>query len=285
MFFYNDEMQVRQMKERISILGCGWLGLPLGRYLVEQGFSVRGSSTDSDKFEELRQSGITPFRIALEPELTGDDVSEFLQSDILIINIPPQRRQDIVDYHQAQFAALLPALRQSSVSKVVFVSSTSVYSALNRKVTERDAHNPESPSGRALLAVEEMLSREASFRTTVLRFCGLIGYDRNPVKILGRLSSIGNAHQPVNLVHQDDCIRIICEVIRQGVWGKVFNACSPGHPSRRAYYGEAAKLSGQILPPDGEGGKDDPFKIIDSTCLEEALGYRFLVPDPLHLPS
>ncbi len=269
------------MKERISILGCGWLGLPLGRYLVEQGFIVRGSTTEREKFEELRQAGILPFQIALEPELEGDDASAFLQSEILVINIPPLRREDIVDYHQAQFSALLPVLRDSPVDKVVFVSSTSVYPALNREVTEDDARNPESPSGRALLAVEEMLFQEPSFRTTVLRFCGLIGYDRNPARILGRLSSIGNARQPVNLVHRDDCIRIIFEVIRQGVWGEVFNACSPGHPSRREYYAQAAERSGLLLPPDAEEQGDAPFKIINSALLEERLGYSFLVPDPL----
>lgn len=150
---------------------------------------------------------------------------------------------------------------------------------------EEDAGNPESLSGEALLGVEKVLLEESSFRTTVLRFCGLMGYDRSPVKFLGRMTTLTNANQPANLIHRDDCIGIIYEVIRQGAWGEIFNACSPGHPLRKEYYARAAELSGIDLPPlEGEQG-DAPFKIIDSAKLEKVLGYRFRVPDPLDLPE
>jgi UDP-N-acetyl-D-mannosaminuronate dehydrogenase len=31
--------------KQISILGCGWLGLPLAKALLQKGFSVHGSKT------------------------------------------------------------------------------------------------------------------------------------------------------------------------------------------------------------------------------------------------
>ncbi|UZJ39143.1 SDR family oxidoreductase [Prosthecochloris sp. SCSIO W1102] len=269
----------------VSICGCGWLGLPLGKYLVEKGFSVKGSTTRKEKFNELREAGIQPFHISLDPELSGDDPVSFFQSDVLVINVPPKRRPDIVYYHQQQMASLKEAVKTSPIRHVVFISSTSVYPSLNRDVKEEDAVNPEFSSGEALLGVEKVLLEESSFRTTVLRFCGLMGYDRSPVKFLGRMATVINANQPANLIHRDDCISIIYEVIRQGVWGEVFNACSPGHPLRREYYAGAAELSGLDLPPlEGEKG-DAPFKIIDSSRLEKVLGYRFQVPDPLDLPE
>lgn len=269
----------------VSICGCGWLGLPLGKYLVEKGFGVKGSTTGKEKFDVLKDAGIQPFRISLDPGFSGDDPASFFQSDVLVINVPPKRRPDIVHYHQQQMASLKEAVKTSPVRHVLFISSTSVYASLNRDVKEEDAGNPESASGEALLGVEKMLLEEPSFSTTVLRFCGLMGYDRSPVKFLGRMATVSNANQPANLIHRDDCIGIIYEVIRQGVWGEVFNACSPGHPLRREYYARAAELSGLDLPPlEGEQG-DAPFKIIDSSRLEEVLGYRFRVPDPLHLPE
>ncbi|MBF0586911.1 SDR family oxidoreductase [Prosthecochloris sp. N3] len=268
---------------RISILGCGWLGLPLGSFLASQGYPVKGSTMSADRFSELRDAGIEPFMISLSPSLEGDDVDGFLQSDILVINIPPERRPDIEEYHQKQFASLMPALVSSPVSRVVFVSSTSVYPALERSVTEQDAIDPEASSGKALLAVERMLMGQSSFKTTVLRFCGLIGYDRDPSVMLRRLDSLANADQPVNLVHRDDCIGIIHEVIVQEAWGEVFNACSPGHPLRRDYYRRAAERAGLPLPPDA-GDSPRSWKIIDSSKLERQLGYRFRVPDPLRLP-
>ena len=38
---------------KISILGCGWLGLPLAKAIVENGFSVKGSTTSSEKIATL----------------------------------------------------------------------------------------------------------------------------------------------------------------------------------------------------------------------------------------
>lgn len=272
-------------EKRISICGCGWLGLPLGVFLAGKGFDVKGSTTREEKFDALREAGIQPFRISLDPSFHGDDPLSFLDSDILVINVPPSRRPDIVEYHQEQIASLIKAVKASPVGNVLFIGSTSVYPSLNREVTEDDARNPEALSGQALLAVEKMLLGEPSFRTTVLRFCGLMGYDRNPVKFLGRMASLNNANQPANLIHRDDCIGIIYEVIRQDVWSEVFNACCPGHPSRKEYYARAAELSGKPLPPlAGEEG-DVPFKIIDSSKLERMLGYRFQIPDPLELPE
>jgi 3-hydroxyisobutyrate dehydrogenase-like beta-hydroxyacid dehydrogenase len=48
---------------KISILGCGWLGLPLAKVLVKNGFSVKGSTTTQDKILVLKQLGVDPFLI------------------------------------------------------------------------------------------------------------------------------------------------------------------------------------------------------------------------------
>jgi len=272
-------------EQRVTICGCGWLGLPLGKFLADKGCIVKGSTTREEKFRLLQEAGIQPFRVSLDPSFTGDDPESLMESDILVLNVPPARRPDIVEYHQEQIASLIRVVKASPVTNVVFISSTSVYPSLNREVTEEDAVNPEALSGQALLAVEKMLFEERSFRTTVLRFCGLMGYDRNPVNFLGRMTSLGNANQPANLIHRDDCIGVIYEVIRQEVWGEIFNACSPGHPSRRKYYERAAERSGKPMPPLAEEERNAAFKIIDSSRLERMLDYRFRVPDPLDLPE
>ena len=43
---------------KISILGCGWLGFPLAKSLVEKGFSVKGSTTSENKLSILSTAGI-----------------------------------------------------------------------------------------------------------------------------------------------------------------------------------------------------------------------------------
>jgi nucleoside-diphosphate-sugar epimerase len=268
--------------KRISILGCGWLGLPLARYFAGNGFSIKGSTTSEGKFDALRAAGAVPFRIVIGDAVEGD-LKSFLDSDILIVNIPPQRREDIIEFHVGQISLLIDALADSPVKHLLFVSSTSVYPALGREVVEDDAFDPdaaEGPVGRALLYVEEMLRSESAFSTTVVRFSGLIGPGRNPVNFLQRMKEVADPDQPVNLIHLDDCVQIIAEIIRREAWGEVFNASCPGHPTRKEFYAAAAESHGLAQLPLASSG-DRPFKTVSSAKLEKALGYRFLHPDPL----
>jgi len=269
-------------KERISILGCGWLGLPLGRKLIADGYSVKGSTTRGEKLAILEEAGIEPFLVSLGERIEGD-LEGLLDSHILIIDIPPGHGEDAVERHIGQISLLIDALVDSPVDRVLFVSSTSVYPALNREVTEADATDPESadsPVGRALLYVEEMLRAETGFRTTVVRFSGLIGYDRNPARYLLRMKEVADPEQPMNLIHRDDCVAILSEIIAQGKWGEVFNASCELHPKRREFYALASESQGIPLPPMA-AIEPRPFKTIGSRKLVEALGYRFLHPDPL----
>ncbi len=266
-------------KETITILGCGWLGLPLAEALLKDGYAVKGSTTAEENIEPLRQAGIEPYLIRLNPEMEGEEITDFLQSDVLVVNIPPERREDIVEYHIEQCSSLIDALGQSTVRSVLFVSSTSVYPPVCREVVEEDAIDPESLAGQALLHVEEMLMQESGFQTTVLRFGGLVGYDRSPVNYLGTMKAITHPDQPMNLIHRDDCVRIISEIIRLRQWGEVFNASAPVHPSRRAYYGRAAEASGIELPSVEESGETAPYKLVNSDKLMKALNYSFTHPD------
>lgn len=273
-------------KERISVLGCGWLGLPLAEQLAAEGYMVRGSTTRDDKLEGLREKGIDPFLIRFDPEAEGDGILDFLQSDVLIVNIPPPRRSDVVEYHIAQFSSLIDALGQSPVRFVLMVSSTSVYPAAGGRMREDDAGNPESAAGQALLFVEEMLMAESGFQTTIIRFGGLTGYERAPRYLLAHLSEISDPDKPMNLIHRDDAVAIIGEIIRLGQWGEIFNACAPHHPSRRDYYGQAAERAGIPMPPiPALPSTPSSTKLVDSQKLVAALDYSFRHPDLTALPE
>ena len=52
--------------KQISILGCGWLGLPLAKSLLEKGFSVKGSTTSLEKISVIENSGIDAFHIEMK---------------------------------------------------------------------------------------------------------------------------------------------------------------------------------------------------------------------------
>jgi nucleoside-diphosphate-sugar epimerase len=215
---------------KVSILGCGWLGLPLGVALHQGGNTVCGSTTKIDKLAVLQTHGITPFLIRLPLE-DVTDVS-FFQSDVLVVNIPPRRKAGLTDEYLQHLEQLRNFLLTTSLRKIVFISSTSVYPDVNREVTEADA-STESYAYKA-----EQIFFSSPFQTTVLRFGGLFGPGRNAGIFFAGKIDIPGADSPVNLIHLDDCIAIISAIIRDGVQmntrpGKIF--IQPW-PCRRALF-------------------------------------------------
>lgn len=265
--------------ETISILGCGWLGLPLGVYLDKKGYKVKGSTTEPDKLKIIEENGIEPYLVILDPEIRGANYDEFLKCDLLIIDFPPERRDDIIEYHQRQIYSLISAIRSGTVKHVIFTSSTSVYPEVNREVFEDIEPKPTKPSGKALLKVENLLRESKKFDTTIIRFGGLIGYDRMPGRFLADKKDLANGDAPVNLIHRDDCIEIIFKIIKNNIWGETLNACADFHPTRKQYYTEQAELIG-LAPPAFNESEACNYKIVSTKKLKKLLNYKFRYPDP-----
>ncbi|HAH22756.1 MAG TPA: NAD(P)-dependent oxidoreductase, partial [Prolixibacteraceae bacterium] len=102
----------------ISILGCGWLGVPLARHLIQKGFFVKGSVTSEDKFGLLSEAGINPFRIVVSDTEVIMDNPEFFRADVLIISIPPKRIDNIEQVFPSQIRRLIPFILNSGIPKV-----------------------------------------------------------------------------------------------------------------------------------------------------------------------
>ena len=271
--------------KQISILGCGWLGLPLAKKLIEKGNSVNGSTTSESKLSILKDAGINPFFVILngveetfESESISETINDFLaESEILIIDIPPKLRAN-TDSSRNVFVEkienLIPFIEKSTIKKVLFVSSTSIYGDQNDLITEETNPNPETESGKQLLLTEAILQKNQNFESTILRFGGLIGEDRHPVKFLAGKENLENQDAPINLIHQNDCINIIEAIILQSKWNEVFNAVAPFHPSRSSYYTQKAKEQNLVLPKFS-AEKSNIKKIISSEKIENILKYQF----------
>jgi nucleoside-diphosphate-sugar epimerase len=173
---------------------------------------------------------------------------------------------------------LIPFIQHAGIQKVLFISSTSVYPENNQHAKEDDHSVPEKASGRALLEAENILKQQTDFKTTIIRFGGLIGLNRNPARFLLK-SSQPIEDAPVNLIHQDDCIEIISAIISQNVWGETFNACSPEHPMKKDFYTKAAIQSGYTVPE--MSSRQAKYKIVDSSKLIRLLNYQFIYPNPI----
>ncbi len=115
-------------------------------------------------------------------------------------------------------------------------------------------------------------------KTTIVRFGGLIGYSRNPGKFFSKGGIVHNPDSNVNLIHRDDCIEIISQIVEKEVWGEVFNCCADTHPTKREFYTQAAKSIGFPVPKFEDSGFAS-FKIISNQKVKRILNYEFLHPD------
>jgi nucleoside-diphosphate-sugar epimerase len=262
---------------QISILGCGWLGLPLARQLIQNGYVVKGSTTSPEKLALLQYSAIIPYEIAVSEEEIDGPIDAFLdKSAVLIIDIPPKLRGVEKDDFVAKIQTLIPHIEKSTVSKVIFVSSTSVYEDVNGVVTEDSVHKPATESGRQLLASELVLQSNTNFQTTIVRFGGLIGEDRHPIRFLAGRKNIENPEAPINLIHLDDCIGIISSIVALDCWNEIFNAVTPFHPSRKKYYEQKA-LEMKLDLPEFDIDSISKGKTISSDKIQNVLKYEFKI--------
>ena len=264
---------------KISILGCGWLGLPLAKALVNNDYLVSGSTTSEDKIAVLENAGIEPFLLALSENKTSGNWTNFLEnSEILIIDVPPKLRGSETENFVSKIRNIIPFIEISAVQKVLFISSTSVYNDDDAFVTEKTVAKPATESGRQLLETEQLLQNNINFKTTILRFGGLIGADRHPVNFLAGRENIEHPEAPINLIHLDDCIGIILKIIETDCWNKTFNAVAPFHPSRKNYYAQKAVDLNLPLPKFTTDSNANG-KIILSDYLETVLKYTFTQPN------
>ncbi|RXR21148.1 SDR family oxidoreductase [Flavobacterium amnicola] len=258
----------------VSILGCGWLGFPLAKRLIENGFSVNGSTTSIAKLKVLEEENIVPFLIELSEEKIIGTISDFLSNaDVLIIDIPPKLRGEQKENFVRKIQNLIPHIETSKIEKVLFVSSTSVYGEDEAIVTEETIPCPDTESGKQLAQVEKILKFNPNFKTTVLRFGGLIGADRHPIKFLAGKENLENPNAPVNLIHQKDCIALIEKIISMDCFAEVFNAVAPFHPTRKNYYTKKALELHLEVPKFKE--HSEKGKIIDSTKIITLLNHSF----------
>jgi nucleoside-diphosphate-sugar epimerase len=262
----------------IAIAGMGWLGIPLSRTLQNLGHHVKGSTTSKDKQQKLQHNGIDAYIVEIrEGEIAGD-VSGFLKDvELLIVLIPPGLRKNTGHNHALRMLQLLKAIENTAVENVILVSSTGVYDDSQGHVNDITPPKPQTVKAKQLLEVEQLFSNAAGIDTTVLRFGGLFGGSRNPVKFLAGRSDLRNGSAPVNLIHRTDCINIILSVIYKKAYGHVINAVNPQHPKKSVYYAQKATEMGLKPPQYSSEAEEETYKKIDSAKIEKLLGYTFQV--------
>lgn len=231
----------------IGILGAGWLGKPLAFYLQNQGYQIKTSVTSTDKMKQLKTELQDVFCIAISEEALVGNVEDFLKDlEVLILAIPPKSQESLM---QKKIKTLYTHLKNHPHLKIIFISSTSVFLDQHPFATydEESLPNAETINGLDLIATENFIKTQQN-PWVILRFGGLIGADRHPVKYLITKTNNQNPAAPVNLIQQTDCILLIEEIIKQEEFNQVFHGVNPHHVSRKEYYTQKAIELGLSIP-------------------------------------
>lgn len=265
----------------VSIVGLGWLGLPLARHLKNLGWEVKGSKRTHEGVEQMRLLRLETYHLELTPEINADpdDLSELFKTDALVINIPPsQYFFQPLDYVEGIKNVVNEALLHS-ISHIVFIGSTSIFPDISAQFDENCPPKPETETGKALVEIENWLLQLNDIDVDIIRFAGLVGDDRHPVHILSGRQDIQQGNTPVNLVHIDDCARAVQLLLETPGYRRLYHLSAPSHPTRVEYYTRSAEILG-LNPPHFICRTDDPQRIIHGNKICEELGFVYQYPEP-----
>lgn len=212
---------------KIAIIGCGWLGLPLGKNLVSKGHSVYGSTRNKANLKVLESAKLIPFLISSYGDIQEDHM---LDAQVLIITVPPFNRDE-----PSQYVNFLSKVIQQfkSLKQVVYTSSTGIYPNKNGTYKEDFIFLEREKS--SILYQAEMSVLESNSNSVILRLGGLFGPSRHPAFSLAGKSDLSNPFGRINFIHLDDVIEAISHVISENASG-IYNLVFPEHPFRKEYY-------------------------------------------------
>jgi nucleoside-diphosphate-sugar epimerase len=254
----------------VTIIGCGWLGFPLGKELVNQGRLVNGSVRDDAKLKSIDNAGITSFLLNLEQSThISETITE--STEVLIICTPPLYKNEPKKY-QHILNELLDQF--SNETLVIFTSSTGIYPKTANNFVESFELNFLQDSSALILAEETI--RQSRKAYAIFRLGGLIGPNRHPIRFLQGRKDVKNPNGPINFVHQGDCIRAIVETIKNKAIRGTFNLVYPDHPTRKEYYSIAAKHYGLEVPTFSN--EPSTQRIISSEKITHDFSFEFKFP-------
>ena len=273
---------------RVLIVGCGYVGLPLGAGLVRQGHEVFGLRRSAA--EELQAAGIKPLLADItQPESLKDLPRNF---NWVVNCVAAGGSTD--NYRQVYLEGnrnLVLWLADSPPKRFIYTSSTSVYGQNDGSVvTEESPAEPVEDTAKVLVEAEKLLLAEAhnKFPTTILRVAGIYGPGRGHwfrQFLRGEARIEGDGSRILNMIHRDDVAGCIIAALERGTPSEIYNAVDDEPVSQRELFEWLAATLGKPMPQSisEEAGfvrkRGVTNKRVSNRKLKTELGYQFQHPD------
>lgn len=268
-----------KQRPRILVAGCGKLGGAIAEVL----------SRDAEVFG-LRRN---PARIPRGVHALGADLFDREQVDsvvpdnldIVIYCLTPSS-YDEEGYRNAYVHGLenlIAALGSQSLKRLIFVSSSSVYSQNDDSwVDETSPTEPARFSGQMVLEGEQT-ALNSDHPATAVRFSGIYGPSRQQfleAVINGRMDPVAPAPFS-NRIHEADAVAVICHLVNRALEGKPLESCYLASDCEPVRLDEVVAWVREQVPcatpvPDArKGGRAGSKRCSNRRLLESGFDFRY----------
>ncbi len=276
---------------RVLIVGCGYVGLPLGAELARQGHEVFGLRRSASTESALKAAGIRP----LSGDITrAEELAALPRGYDWVVNCVAASGGGVEEYREVYLRGtrnLLEWLSSEPPEKCVYTSSTSVYGQNDGSLVEETSPSEAaSETGKILVETERVLlqaARHRGFPAVILRLAGIYGPERGYwfrqfLKDEARIEGTGS--RLLNMIHRDDAVGAIIAALEKGRPGEVYNVADDEPVTQRAFFQWLAEALGKALPPTVP---EDPLAVrrrgvsnkrISNRKLKTELGYQLKYP-------
>ncbi len=272
------------------IVGCGYVGLPLGVELLRRGhevFGLRRSAAD-----ELKAAGIH----SLMADITEPEALAKLPHNFdWVVNCVASAGGSTDDYRDIYLEGnrnLISWLAGTPLEKFIYTSSTSVYGQNDGSVvTEESPAEPEVETARVLVEAERLLlaaEAERKFPAVILRVAGICGPGRGRrfrQFVSGEARIEGNGSRWLNMIHRDDVAGCILAALERGNPGEIYNAVDNEPVTQLKFFEWLAMELKRPLPPEIPPDaailrkRGVTNKRVSNAKLRAELKYEFRFPD------
>jgi len=275
---------------RVLIVGCGYVGVPLGAELVRLGHEVLGLRRSAAAESELKAVGIQP----LIGDVTQPESLAKLPHDFDWVVNCVAAGGNAENYRAAYLQGtrnLIEWLAANPPKKFVYTSSTSVYAQNDGSpVKESSPTEPLAETSKILVETEKVwlaAVAERQFPAVILRVAGIYGPDRGHwfkqfMQDAARIE--GDGSRCLNMIHRDDLVGCIIAALKSGRAGEIYNAADDEPVSQLHFFQWLAQAVDKPLPPsepenpEATRRRGVTNKRVTNRKLKMELGYQFKYP-------
>jgi nucleoside-diphosphate-sugar epimerase len=275
---------------RCLIVGCGYVGLPLGAELVRRGHEVFGLRRGAA--DEMKAAGIRP----LVADITQPESLAKLPRDFdRVVNCVASGGGSAEDYHNIYLEGncnLISWLAAAPPKKFIYTSSTSVYGQNDGSVvTEQSPAEPAEEPAKVLVETERILLAAVADRkvpAVILRVAGIYGPGRGHwfrQLLKGEARIEGDGSRWLNMIHRDDMVGCILAALEHGKSGEIYNAADNEPVTQLKLFEWLAAELKRPLPPripteaEIRRKRGTTNKRVSNAKLRTELKYEFRFPN------